>query len=171
MLHHYKSNSKLLFVLKKVCMFVSLQAVQLLKKGGVLVYSTCTVTLAENEEQVAWALKTFPSLTLQPQVKEREGYVKQTAPPNYKTISRNFVFVLLRSLTSVGRACWGPACQLSSCASSRGSDLSWAGSGQILQLPLPAEQTGTPLAFLLPSSWKTDRRVCFLDAVPTSTPG
>ena len=31
-------------------------------------YSTCTVTLAENEEQVAWALKTFPCLTLQPQV-------------------------------------------------------------------------------------------------------
>ncbi|MBN3307355.1 NSUN6 methyltransferase, partial [Amia calva] len=42
-------------------------AVQLLKSGGVLVYSTCTVTLAENEEQVAWALKTFPCLTLQPQ--------------------------------------------------------------------------------------------------------
>ncbi|KAG7224996.1 hypothetical protein INR49_014914 [Caranx melampygus] len=44
-----------------------LKAVQLLKKGGVLVYSTCTVTLAENEEQVAWALNTFPCLTLQPQ--------------------------------------------------------------------------------------------------------
>lgn len=42
-------------------------AVRLLKKGGVLVYSTCTVTLEENEEQVAWALKTFPCLTLQPQ--------------------------------------------------------------------------------------------------------
>ncbi|XP_057191143.1 tRNA (cytosine(72)-C(5))-methyltransferase NSUN6 isoform X2 [Triplophysa rosa] len=43
-------------------------AVRLLKKGGVLVYSTCTVTLAENEEQVSWALKTFPRLTLEPQV-------------------------------------------------------------------------------------------------------
>ncbi|XP_048122594.1 tRNA (cytosine(72)-C(5))-methyltransferase NSUN6 isoform X3 [Alosa alosa] len=42
-------------------------AVHLLKRGGVLVYSTCTVTLAENEEQVAWALRTFPYLTLQPQ--------------------------------------------------------------------------------------------------------
>ncbi|XP_035269886.1 tRNA (cytosine(72)-C(5))-methyltransferase NSUN6 isoform X1 [Anguilla anguilla] len=42
-------------------------AVRLLKRGGVLVYSTCTVTLAENEEQVAWALDTFPCLTLQPQ--------------------------------------------------------------------------------------------------------
>ncbi len=48
---------------------VCLQAVRLLKRGGVLVYSTCTVTLAENEEQVAWALDTFPCLTLQPQVK------------------------------------------------------------------------------------------------------
>ncbi|XP_073692963.1 tRNA (cytosine(72)-C(5))-methyltransferase NSUN6 [Garra rufa] len=43
-------------------------AVRLLKRGGVLVYSTCTLTLAENEEQVAWALKTFPCLTLEPQV-------------------------------------------------------------------------------------------------------
>ncbi|KAM6977349.1 tRNA (cytosine(72)-C(5))-methyltransferase NSUN6 [Aplochiton taeniatus] len=42
-------------------------AVRLLKKGGVLLYSTCTVTLSENEEQVAWALNTFPCLTLQPQ--------------------------------------------------------------------------------------------------------
>ncbi|CAG5896211.1 unnamed protein product [Menidia menidia] len=44
-------------------------AVGLLKKGGVLVYSTCTVTLGENEEQVAWALRTFPCLSLQPQGK------------------------------------------------------------------------------------------------------
>ncbi|XP_066243512.1 tRNA (cytosine(72)-C(5))-methyltransferase NSUN6 isoform X1 [Saccopteryx leptura] len=42
-------------------------AVRLLKPGGVLVYSTCTVTLAENEEQVAWALTAFPCLQLQPQ--------------------------------------------------------------------------------------------------------
>lgn len=38
-----------------------------------LVYSTCTVTLAENEEQVAWALGTFPCLQLQRQVRRREG--------------------------------------------------------------------------------------------------
>ncbi|KAL1270531.1 hypothetical protein QQF64_029547 [Cirrhinus molitorella] len=60
--------------LKEVCSYQPLQrklfttAVRLLKRGGVLVYSTCTVTLAENEEQVAWALKTFPCLTLEPQV-------------------------------------------------------------------------------------------------------
>ncbi|XP_074478503.1 tRNA (cytosine(72)-C(5))-methyltransferase NSUN6 isoform X2 [Sebastes fasciatus] len=59
--------------LKEICSYQPLQrklfhaAVRLLKKGGVLVYSTCTVTLAENEEQVAWALHTFPCLTLQPQ--------------------------------------------------------------------------------------------------------
>ncbi|XP_034026609.1 tRNA (cytosine(72)-C(5))-methyltransferase NSUN6 [Thalassophryne amazonica] len=59
--------------LKEICSYQPLQrklihsAVRLLKRGGVLVYSTCTVTLAENEEQVSWALDTFPCLTLQPQ--------------------------------------------------------------------------------------------------------
>ncbi|XP_026217791.1 tRNA (cytosine(72)-C(5))-methyltransferase NSUN6 isoform X2 [Anabas testudineus] len=59
--------------LKEICSYQPLQrklfhaAVRLLKRGGVLVYSTCTVTLAENEEQVAWALDTFPCLRLQPQ--------------------------------------------------------------------------------------------------------
>ncbi|XP_013918005.1 PREDICTED: putative methyltransferase NSUN6 isoform X1 [Thamnophis sirtalis] len=42
-------------------------AVQLLKPGGILVYSTCTITLSENEEQVAWALETFPCLQLKSQ--------------------------------------------------------------------------------------------------------
>ncbi|XP_034416442.1 tRNA (cytosine(72)-C(5))-methyltransferase NSUN6 isoform X3 [Cyclopterus lumpus] len=59
--------------LREICSYQPLQrklfhaAVRLLKRGGVLVYSTCTVTLAENEEQIAWALETFPCLTLQPQ--------------------------------------------------------------------------------------------------------
>ncbi|XP_075560828.1 tRNA (cytosine(72)-C(5))-methyltransferase NSUN6 isoform X4 [Pelecanus crispus] len=59
--------------LKEVTSYQPLQrklftvAVKLLKPGGVLVYSTCTITLSENEEQVAWALKTFPCLQLQPQ--------------------------------------------------------------------------------------------------------
>lgn len=59
--------------LKEICSYQPLQrklfqtAVSLLKKGGVLVYSTCTVSLAENEEQVAWALSNFPCLSLQPQ--------------------------------------------------------------------------------------------------------
>lgn len=61
------------FIAYRLCL---LQAVRLLKRGGVLVYSTCTVTLAENEEQVAWVLKTFPCLTLEPQV--RMKYIAKT---------------------------------------------------------------------------------------------
>ncbi|XP_012976834.1 tRNA (cytosine(72)-C(5))-methyltransferase NSUN6 isoform X1 [Mesocricetus auratus] len=68
-----RPNMACTWTLKEVTSYQPLQrkllnvAVQLLKPGGVLVYSTCTVTLAENEEQVAWALKTFPCLQLQPQ--------------------------------------------------------------------------------------------------------
>jgi len=35
------------------------KAVLLLKPGGVLVYSTCTITVEENEAMVAWAVRTF----------------------------------------------------------------------------------------------------------------
>lgn len=35
-----------------------------MKPGGHLVYSTCTLTLAENEGMVAWALETFNCLEL-----------------------------------------------------------------------------------------------------------
>ncbi|XP_071382091.1 tRNA (cytosine(72)-C(5))-methyltransferase NSUN6 isoform X1 [Centroberyx affinis] len=68
-----RPNMAITWSLKEICSYQPLQrklfhaAVRLLKRGGVLVYSTCTVTLAENEEQVAWALQTFPCLTLQPQ--------------------------------------------------------------------------------------------------------
>ncbi|XP_075853722.1 tRNA (cytosine(72)-C(5))-methyltransferase NSUN6 [Microcebus murinus] len=68
-----RPNMACTWTLKEVTSYQPLQrrlftvAVQLLKPGGVLVYSTCTITLAENEEQVAWALATFPCLQLQPQ--------------------------------------------------------------------------------------------------------
>uniref|UniRef100_A0A493U2J3 NOP2/Sun RNA methyltransferase 6 n=1 Tax=Anas platyrhynchos platyrhynchos TaxID=8840 RepID=A0A493U2J3_ANAPP len=52
-------------------------AVKLLKPGGVLVYSTCTITLSENEEQIAWALETFPCLQLQRQVLLFTAYFTQ----------------------------------------------------------------------------------------------
>ncbi|XP_049633753.1 tRNA (cytosine(72)-C(5))-methyltransferase NSUN6 [Suncus etruscus] len=69
-----RPNMACTWTLKEVTSYQPLQrklftvAVQLLKPGGLLVYSTCTITLAENEEQVAWALTKFPCLQLQPQV-------------------------------------------------------------------------------------------------------
>ena len=48
-----------------------LQAVELLKDRGVLVYSTCTITAEENENVVAWALQRFPCLELTVQVSFR----------------------------------------------------------------------------------------------------
>ncbi|XP_072379495.1 tRNA (cytosine(72)-C(5))-methyltransferase NSUN6 [Diabrotica undecimpunctata] len=39
-------------------------AAKLLKPGGIMVYSTCTITLSENEGMVAWALKSFNFLEL-----------------------------------------------------------------------------------------------------------
>ncbi|XP_038611581.1 tRNA (cytosine(72)-C(5))-methyltransferase NSUN6 [Tachyglossus aculeatus] len=68
-----RPNMACTWTLKEVTSYPPLQrrllsvAVELLKPGGVLVYSTCTVTLAENEEQVAWVLDTFPCLQLLPQ--------------------------------------------------------------------------------------------------------
>lgn len=38
---------------------------ELVKPGGILVYSTCTITVEENEQQVSWLLNKYPhELTL-----------------------------------------------------------------------------------------------------------
>ncbi|XP_042713446.2 tRNA (cytosine(72)-C(5))-methyltransferase NSUN6 isoform X1 [Chrysemys picta bellii] len=68
-----RPNMAYFWTLKEVMSYQPLQrklfsmAVKLLKPGGTLVYSTCTITLSENEEQVAWALENFPCLQLQSQ--------------------------------------------------------------------------------------------------------
>ncbi|XP_058484048.1 tRNA (cytosine(72)-C(5))-methyltransferase NSUN6 isoform X2 [Solea solea] len=93
-----RPNMACTWSLKEICSYQPLQrnlfhaAVRLLKKGGVLVYSTCTVTLAENEEQVAWALKTFPCLTLQPQEPHigGEGMTGAGLPPEQLRLLQRF---------------------------------------------------------------------------------
>lgn len=93
-----RPNMATTWSLKEICSYPPLQrklfhaAVRLLKKGGVLVYSTCTVTLAENEEQVAWALNTFPCLTLQPQEPHigAEGMLGAGLPPEQLRLLQRF---------------------------------------------------------------------------------
>ncbi|XP_034428062.1 tRNA (cytosine(72)-C(5))-methyltransferase NSUN6 isoform X1 [Hippoglossus hippoglossus] len=93
-----RPNMACTWSLKEICSYQPLQrklfhaAVQLLKTGGVLVYSTCTVTLAENEEQVAWALATFPCLTLQPQEPHigAEGMLGAGLPPEQLRLLQRF---------------------------------------------------------------------------------
>ena len=38
------------------------KAVKLLKPGGILVYSTCTITIEENEGLVKWALEKYSDI-------------------------------------------------------------------------------------------------------------
>ena len=52
------------------------QAAKYVKKGGTLVYSTCTLEKAENEDIVAWFLETHPDFVLEPF--EREGLASDT---------------------------------------------------------------------------------------------
>jgi len=49
--------------------FFVTKAVELVKPNGYIVYSTCTITVEENESQVAWLLKKYPDLELVSQVK------------------------------------------------------------------------------------------------------
>lgn len=76
---------------------------KLLKPGGVLVYSTCTITLSENEEQVAWALKAFPCLQLQPQVIVFSGHFTQSSELVLHTVFAINTFLTTTILTAVDR--------------------------------------------------------------------
>ncbi len=44
------------------------KAVKLLKPGGFLVYSTCTITLEENEEQISWLVNKHKNMIIVDQV-------------------------------------------------------------------------------------------------------
>ncbi|TPX67260.1 hypothetical protein SpCBS45565_g03904 [Spizellomyces sp. 'palustris'] len=62
-LHHYPAYQRSLLH----------AAHKLLRPGGVLVYSTCTINAAENEHNIAYALATFPDLEIMAVPPEFEG--------------------------------------------------------------------------------------------------
>ena len=51
-------------------------AFRLLKSGGTLVYSTCTITQAENEEMVEWILENYKDLSLVSCLNDDPGYLR-----------------------------------------------------------------------------------------------
>ena len=55
-------------------------AVNMLRAGGILVYSTCTFAPAEDEEMVEWLLETYPELELWPIDTESLGISEGTLP-------------------------------------------------------------------------------------------
>lgn len=56
------------------------QMAQLVKVGGHLIYSTCTLTKAENEEQLRWFLEEFPTFHTSP-ILPSEGVPEQVITP------------------------------------------------------------------------------------------
>ncbi|MBE2245657.1 MAG: class I SAM-dependent methyltransferase [Candidatus Competibacteraceae bacterium] len=44
---------------------IASQTLPLLKPGGILVYSTCSILEAENEEQVKWFIQQYPNLSIE----------------------------------------------------------------------------------------------------------
>lgn len=93
--------------------FVS-QAIALLKPGGVLTYSTCTINAEENEAMVHYILKNFPAMILLPIVVEmgqpglpgfglndkERGMVRRFDPFNAKDDTMGFFVALLQKTMS-----------------------------------------------------------------------
>ncbi len=59
-------NPKLAKKISKLQKIILASGIKALKKGGRLVYSTCTYSIEENEEVVDWALKHFEDVKLEP---------------------------------------------------------------------------------------------------------
>lgn len=73
-----------------------INAVDLVKPGGILVYSTCTITLDENEHNVAWVLEKFPQMELIEINSEigSSGIATQVNPINYFSVILVFICML-----------------------------------------------------------------------------
>ena len=96
------------------------QAVSLLRPGGTLIYSTCTVTLGENEGLVLWALEHFSNIELMPAVpvlggpglkgsgltEEQRHCVQRFGPPlvdsNFDSDTVGFFIAHFRKKSAVG---------------------------------------------------------------------
>ncbi|KAL6059863.1 putative methyltransferase nsun6 [Balamuthia mandrillaris] len=69
-------------------------AIALLKEGGTLVYSTCTINPLENEENVAYVLRTYPNMVLQQQaspfVLGMEGLAGTSLSPAERKLVQRF---------------------------------------------------------------------------------
>ncbi|KAK7483946.1 hypothetical protein BaRGS_00024830 [Batillaria attramentaria] len=68
-----KMNASTLASFPKLQRMLLTTAVSLVRPGGVLVYSTCTIPVEENEDQVAWVLDTYPDMVLERQTPHLGG--------------------------------------------------------------------------------------------------
>ena len=89
---------------QKIQKSVVKSVVPLLKPGGCLVYSTCSVFASENEDLVAWMLKEFPELRLvkQSPYLGRPGYVRDGLSEKDASLLQRFDIVPSVSLDSIG---------------------------------------------------------------------
>jgi 16S rRNA (cytosine967-C5)-methyltransferase len=62
----WRKTPETIFSLQKLQREIMSGALPLLKPGGVLVYSTCSIEAEENLENIRWALQHFPGLELDP---------------------------------------------------------------------------------------------------------
>lgn len=62
----WRKSAKQIAALQRQQRRILAAAADLLKPGGVLIYSTCTLTAEENEENIAWFLRHFPDFHLEP---------------------------------------------------------------------------------------------------------